>query len=261
MIFILKNIVCAADPVGRRIVKFDTDGNFIDNMPMQKHHILFTQTVGSDKLIGFSRRYVPGTDGGVDFIFNLVLMDDKLEPTCVLRDYKVKFDLSNNDFLDRYTAYAAAEDKVFVAENSEDKYRVKVLDLSGKLLYIIDKKYEKVAFNKDELRDLDDSLGRIIKKFGMEYAPVKAVYKKSINRMYYDKEGRLLVASSVKRNQENRYDFLVDVFKDGVFLKTVKLDIGKGHDFIKVHDEKIFFKGDRIYFLNEAESVVKVFEY
>ncbi len=109
--------------------------------------------------------------------------------------------------------------------------------------------------------ELNDTLGNIIKKFGQDYIPVKAVYKKSINSMYYDKEGRLLVASSVKRDQGNRYDFLVDVFKDGVFLKKVKLDIAKGYDFVKVHDEKIFFKGGRIYYLNEAEALLKVFEY
>lgn len=79
--------------------------------------------------------------------------------------------------------------------------------------------------------------------------------------MYYDKDGRLLVASSVKRNRDNRYDFLVDVFKDGVFMKKIKLNIAKGYDYVKSHDRKIFFKGDRIYHLNELEAEVIVFEY
>ena len=70
-----------------------------------------------------------------------------------------------------------------------------------------------------------------------------------------------MVASPVKRNQANRYDFLVDVFKDGVFLKKIKLNIAKGYDFVKLHDVKIFFKGSRIYYLNELEAMVKVFEY
>ncbi len=64
------------------------------------------------------------------------------------------------------------------------------------------------------------------------------------------------------RNETNRSDFLVDVFKDGVFLKKIKLDIGKkGYDFVKLHDEKIFFKGDRIFYLDETEALIRVFEY
>jgi hypothetical protein len=261
MIIILNDILFVYDPGGRRLVKFDTAGHFLGNLSIQKYGILFTKSVGKDKAIGFLRKYERAPNGGVYSIFNLTLMDDWFQPIRILREYKVKFDLSINDFLDRYTAYAVAEDKIFVAENSEDKYRINVFDHSGQLLYAIEKNYEKVTFTKDELDELNDTLGNIIKKFGQDYVPVKAVYKKSINSMYYDKEGRLLVASSVKRDPGNRYDFLVDVFKDGVFLKKVKLDIANGYDYVKVHDDKIFFKGSRIYYLNEAEALLKVFEY
>ncbi len=79
--------------------------------------------------------------------------------------------------------------------------------------------------------------------------------------MYYDKTGRLLVAASVERTAANKEHFLVDVFKDGVFLNRAKLDICNGHDYLKIFDEKIFFKGDRIFHINEPESLVTVFEY
>jgi hypothetical protein len=69
------------------------------------------------------------------------------------------------------------------------------------------------------------------------------------------------VASSAARNKTNRYDFLVDVFKDGVFLKKIKLDIAKGYDFLKLYDEKMFFKGGRIFHLDSAAAEIKVFQY
>jgi len=78
--------------------------------------------------------------------------------------------------------------------------------------------------------------------------------------LYYDKQGRLLVVSSVERNASNRCDFLVDVFKDGVFLKKVSLDICKGYDFFQIR-KKIIFKGNRIYYLNAMEAELTVFEY
>ena len=100
------------------------------------------------------------------------------------------------------------------------------------------------------------------KKIGRPYyPPLRSKYKKSINSIYFDKEGRLLVASSVERNQANRYDFLVDIFKEGIFLKKIKLNIGRGYDYVKLQDRKIFFKGSRIYYLDELEAEVIVFEY
>lgn len=261
MIVILNDILYVTNYAVRRMVTFDSAGNYIEDIILKKQLPYFTHAVGNDRFIGFLRHYEQGKDG-VYGGFNLVLMNSGFEKLRILREYSAKIDPKYDDFLDRYTPYTLGKDKIFVAQNSEEVYRINIFSFSGELLYIIEKNYEKVAFNKDELAELNQTFEDVRKRSGGQMArTIKAKFKKAINNMYCDKEGRLLVASSVERNESNRYDFLVDVFQDGVFLKKVKLDIGKGYDFLKIHDEKIFFKGDRIYHVDETAAVVNVFEY
>lgn len=262
MINLLNGVLYVASNSARRLVKFDTDGNFIDNLVIKGALPRVMQTVGKDKFICFQLHHKE-TDKGVFYTHNLVLTDSQAVKTVTLNEYKAKFDPTNNDYLDRFVPYAVGKDKLFVAHNSEDRYRIDVFDFSGQLLHSIEKDYDKVPFNQDETDELNKGLEATFKKFGVRnYFPVKAKYKKAITGLFYDKEGRLLVVSSIPRNENNRYDLFVDVFKDGVFLAKVKMDLGKkAYDFVKLHDEKTFFKGNRIYYLDETRALIKVFEY
>jgi hypothetical protein len=258
---ILNDIVYVTEPFVRRIVQFDTEGNFLGNVQLTRGLPNFMQTVGQDKFIAFMLRFEQ-TDKGIYQNFNLVLMNARLEDIAVLRKYSSKYDPAVNDFPDRFTAYAVGKDTIFVAESSDDRYRINAFDFSGKLKYCIEKDYEKVLFNTGELTELNRSLESLFKKSGvLNYQPVKQIYKKAINRMHYDDQGRLWVETSVKRDQTNQYNFYADIFKHGVFLNRIKLDIFKGYDFIKLQDEKVLFKGNRIFHIDEPEALIRVFEY
>ncbi|MCP4221468.1 MAG: 6-bladed beta-propeller, partial [bacterium] len=258
----LEEIIYVADPVGRRMVTFDRDGTFIENIIVKSGFPNVLKTVGKNNFIGFMNKYRESEEGA--FVgYSLVLLDMKFTPGKILSEYEIKYNPSYNNFLDRLTAYAVGKDKIFVAENSDDSYRINVFDFSGNPMYAIEKEYSSIAFSSEELAQLNRTLKQTMLKLGVpEYQPVKAKYKKCINGMFYDKEGRLLVAVSQERSGKNRYDFVLDVFKDGVFLKTITLDIGrKAYDFIKLHDEKVFFKSDRIYYLDETEATIRGFSY
>lgn len=262
MIAILNEVVFVTDYAVQRMVKFNTSGDFIENFQLKSQFPLFMKTAGKDKFIGFLNQYRQEKDG-IYQNFNLVLMDSQFKPQTVLGKYSGKYGPTYyTNFLERYKAYAAGKDEIFVAVNSEEQYRINVFDHNGKLLYAIEKEYQKIPFRQFELDELNRSLEQKTKKAGGQpFEPLKPQFKKAITGMFYDKEGRLLVASSVSRNDTNKFDFLVDVFKDGVFLNKVSLAIGKGYDFLKIQDEKVFFKGNRIFYLNENESLVVVFEY
>jgi hypothetical protein len=260
MIVILKDIIFIPDLGSMRIVKFDTNGNFIDNIGLKNGFPNLLGTVGNDKFICFMHRFKK--DFGANYrYFDLVLLDLNFQRIAVLKEYEALIEPDTNDILDRYSPYAVGKDKIFVAEHSEDIYKIKVFDFNGKLQYIIEKSYSRIPFNSHELDELNFSVSRLYKKLGIDYNPLEPKFKKSINSMYYDKKGRLLVASSVKREESNKFDFLVDVFKDGVFLKKIKLDIAIGYDFFKAYDEKIFFRGNRIFHIDETDAIIKVFEY
>ena len=90
----------------------------------------------------------------------------------------------------------------------------------------------------------------------------KIKYKKAIEifGMFFDKDNHLLIQVPLERNEENEFDFVVDAFKDGVFVNRFKMDIGKGFDFFN-SDHKRWFVGDRIYYQNREDNCVTVYEY
>jgi hypothetical protein len=85
--------------------------------------------------------------------------------------------------------------------------------------------------------------------------------KKVINYLFCDGDERLWVASSQERNEANQHDYMVDVFAGGEFLNRVKLPGFKGHDYLLIQEEKIFFKGDKIYFLDEPKAELRIYTY
>jgi hypothetical protein len=261
MIAILKNLVYVADPGSRRMVIFDTEGRFIDNISLQNGFPNILGTVGDDKFIGFMHEVK--NESGADYRYcDLVILDLNFQRIAVLNEYKARIEPGGNDILERYSPYAVGKDEIYVAQNSENIYRIKVFDFNGKLHRTIEKSYKRIPFTRYELDEFNFSLSTLYKRLGIEdYNYLEPKFKKSINSMYYDKKGRLLVVASVDRAESNKFDFIADVFKDGVFLGQVKLDIAIGHDFFKAYDEKIFFKGNRIFYLNETEAIIRVFEY
>ncbi|UCH95942.1 MAG: 6-bladed beta-propeller [Candidatus Aminicenantes bacterium] len=261
MVSVLDNVVYVTDPAERRMVTFDTEGNFIRNIKLTQGIPNFISTVGKDKFTAFMSRFEQ-KEGIPYHTFDLLLMNSQFKEIAVLSKFESKVDRTYNDFHDRYTAYAVGKDKIYAAENSTRRYKINVFDFTGKLLYSIEKDYKKVRFNQDELEELNHTLKSLFKKAGrLTYQPIKKSYKKAVNNLYCDKEGRLLAAFSIKRDETNQFDFLVDVFKDGIFLGRIKLDIARAYDFIKLQDRKIFFKGNRIFIIDEPEPAVTVFEY
>jgi hypothetical protein len=256
-IAILNNIVFVVDPGSRRILKFDKEGNFIEIVKITAGIPSFLQLVEKDKFICVMYKYKV-TEKGPQHCLDLVLTNFRLEEICTLRENPLKAD-PGEVILDTFNPYTIGDNKIFVAENSEDKYKINVFDFSGKLLYSIEKEYNKILFKKEEFKEMENTYWEIFKNSTF-LKPIKAKYKKSIHHLYCDKEGRLLVVSSVERNASNRYDFLVDVFKDGVFLKKVSPGICKGYDFFQLR-KKIIFKGNNIYYLNTMEAELTVFEY
>lgn len=262
MVLILDDILHVGDPNIRRIVKFDTDGNFITNVQVSNALPVQVQAIGKDRFIGFLMSF--RQEENIPYRrFDLCLVDAQFNKLAVLSEYEGKFDPGRNDVLDRTGSYAVGKDKIYVPELSRERYKINIFDLEGKPLGSITREYDRVPFTPEELADLNAGLESFYKKLGYAlYPPIKREYKNIINDIFCDKYGRLLVASSVKRNDANRFDFLVDVFdKDGVFLKKVKIDGFRWYDYVKLQEQKFFFKGDRLYHIDELNAVVTVYNY
>jgi hypothetical protein len=168
------------------------------------------------------------------------------------------------DNLSTYEFYNAAlihdGSKEFLYNLNYINYSIDVYDMNGNQLYRIRKDFRKIAMNEHEVSELNESEN---KSFGdNEKRDFKINYKRAIDAvsMYEDKDGNLLVQVPLERNSKNMNDFVVDAFKDGIFLNRFKMDIGRGYDFYNSGHQR-FFIGDRIYYQNRDENYVKVFIY
>ena len=126
----------------------------------------------------------------------------------------------------------------------------------------ISKNHSKVEYNSYE-KGLINSMPLKATRNKDEYDTLqtKQAYKKSINKLFYDKYGRLLVCPSIKRNKNNQNDFIADVFENDKYVKTIMIPQLKGEDFLHRFDSEIYFIGDRIYEVLHKEMKINVYEY
>jgi len=61
---------------------------------------------------------------------------------------------------------------------------------------------------------------------------------------------------TLPRNDQNASDFIADIFKDGIFLKSIKVGQFLGADYYDV-DHQLYFIGDKIYNIDRIKNIVK----
>ena len=139
------------------------------------------------------------------------------------------------------------------------KLGINVFDYRGKRINIIEKNYAKIHYN-DEEKGIIDKL-KLTAEDGSQLEQ-KRGYKKSVNNLFYDKHGLLLVCSSIERNSSNKDQFIADVFKDGIFLNRVNISELIQEDFIiQLNGIITYFFNDKIYKLDQTNSSLIVYDY
>ena len=239
------------------IVQYDKDGNFIRNNSVKtQSRFKDIVPVGRDRYIG--NMTAIEQKGEQYFLnYNVLLLDKSFKTIKTLRNFKLKYNPEKpHSRLDMYDPYTVSEDKIYLPENSEQKYRVGVYNFDGEKLYNIDRKYRSIQFLEKE-RVAYDSLFKLNRR---GTPPLTVKYKKAINFIYHDNQGRLFVNASVNRAQNGINDLFFDVFKDGVFLKQIKLDLHDSYDFMNF-ENRMIFNNNRIYLLNSSRLTIEVFEY
>ncbi|MDD3045195.1 MAG: 6-bladed beta-propeller [Candidatus Delongbacteria bacterium] len=244
------------DHTESKFVRFDCEGNFIDNIPFQGGIPEFLRATGNKSFLGF-RHSTRNEEGNFIISLKLNLMDKVFNDLANFNVYEYKYTEGEYPFFDMYFPYiySQIDDMIYISVNSENEYKIKVYDEKGKLDHIIQKNYIKTKFSENELDDFNLWATNV---FGLP--EVKGVYKKAINGMYIDKYNRLLVNPSIQRNDSNKYDYVVDVFDKGVFQNRLTFNITKGYDYLNP-DVMLDFCYDRIYLLDMTNTELRVFEY
>jgi hypothetical protein len=245
-----------------QMVRFNLEGNFIDRIPYVGTPGIFLEesikSPASGVVIGYKSN-VKEENGGILTGTSLLLMDNRFNEIKTLREFMYKYDPAKTQFFEELTKYSYGDGKIFVAENSESQFKINVYDYNGKLHETINKNYIKVSYNEIELGIIEkiNLVGE-----GGEKLKQKQSYKKSVNNMFYDKYGCLLVCPSIERNDSNDDQFIADVFQDGVFLNRIVIKELVQQDFnVSLNGIVTYFLKDRIYKLNQPESSLAVYSY
>ena len=253
---ILNDTIIYDDYNVNEMVKFNQDGKYLyknrvtEDGPFERY-----QALSKTKVIGY-QGISEEVDGDFYMNYNLTIMNSNFQKYKQIAGKRAKFVRGKYNFFDTFlSAYATSDSLIYFAEKSESKYKINVYNHEAEHLYSITKNYAKIKFNEEELKVFDTEYKDV-----WYFSDNKSKFKSAIIQMEYDKYDRLWVFSAVKRDEKNQTDLLVDIFKDGVFLQQVKLDICPGYDFVNF-DHQIRLLGDRIYYANTQDQYMKVFEY
>ena len=243
----------------KQMVRFDNKGKYLENITYTSGGLVIGEilrSIANRNVVGYINT-TEEKDGTMYFGNNLVLMNNKFEELVILRDYNIKYDPNNIKYYESVTKFTSGDGKIFVGENDESGYRINVFDMNGKKIQQIKNNYARLEYNEHELAKIKT----LNLQVNGEPLAEKKSYKKSINDLFYDKYGRLLVCSSIKRTEENQKDFIVDIYKDGVYLNTTKTDNLIGEDFVQRFDSRIYFLGDKIYKIVNGEAKINIYTY
>jgi len=213
-IVVINDTILVGEWLRNQMIKFSTDGAYCGvikgtaNLKMPA----FPSRYG-DNLLSNSTNT---SNNGKEVVYSkkVEVWDKYFKPIKDLTEIVPDYDQSVYD-LNLHVQRPAAIDstKIYLAEQSTDRYQIDILDLSGKKIGEIRKKYIRQPFSAKELADLTEML----KQNNMK---VKGTIKNSIEYMITDKFGRLYVLPAQKSDLKLKE---YDLFDKGVFINRVTL--------------------------------------
>lgn len=256
----LNDTLYVQDVGSNKYSKFSINGDFIKSfLPNRLAGPQFVTPVGTEFFITENMEYTL-TEDKVFISFDLQIRNSKFKLVKSLRKDQCQ-DIGPNTILHNYVhPFAVGKKNIYVAKSSENEYLIDVFDFKGDLQYKIRKDFRKIQITEEELKEFGTAQN--LAHGVNEEHEFKISYKKVANTMsmFEDKNGNLIIQVPLDRNEKNKNDFIVDAFKDGVFLNRFKIDIGRGFDFYNSSHQRFFIR-DRIYYQNREESSVTVYEY
>ena len=239
------DIIYVNNKVPKKIIKFDNNGKFINDIFIKNLQVYPKNIFYADDniLLGCVDRFNPEKKRNIDKIIMYDSKTFKVKKTLFEREYKK----TGRDIFGRknYFIYAGDEKVFFVVDNSLNDYKINCYDSrTGKMKYKIRKNHLKVK-NDEEVKNHYGTLDG--EKVKMQTG--NSIFKESINQIFYDKYDRLWVNSNNREPKEEGCMYF-DIFKDGIFLNRIKLELNYSyiHRF-RFNGNKIveYITGDNVY--------------
>ncbi|MFO7810303.1 MAG: 6-bladed beta-propeller [Candidatus Delongbacteria bacterium] len=263
-----RELLCSNDSVyvvdqrSRKIIVYDSACNYIkDITPVRENGVpQSVAKLSEDKFVGiiFGRSGSRGSGGEMQFTYNLSMLNKKFEKT---KDIVSKtIEMHFRDFIpeDHLNSYTTGNGRIYVAENSEGMFSINIYDKKGVLTEKIRKNYARVLYSEKERKRKKEAFESQYR--WREIDASKFRYKKAVRQLYFHKDGYLFAEGGKKRDDEEISNFIVDVFKDGLYLNTVDIN-AENPDFYHNPDgfEK-YLIGDRLFVYNSYDNEIFVYE-
>ena len=244
---------------------YDRDGKFIKKIPASLNVAFSGQRVFNNKIImNVEKREVKDEEVLVSSSICLIDSDfSKIEKELFIHEK-----LSDSRVLpisDMYVRFAAGRENLYIAEVSDNFYKIHVYDRQLNKVQEIRKNYL-----SKEIKNPNVRIYKFMQGIGGGFFPKsktpwknKKFYYKSISFMFVDNNERLWVISPDKnsKNIENENaGLLVDIFEKGVFLNTIHLPFYKEKDFAQVYFP-LFMDGDKIFALDNDAECIRIISY
>lgn len=256
---IVEDTVYVSDMRARKVLKFDNDGKFINDifMPRETGSPRSFEKINNDKFIGLLSS-VARNSGARIMTMNLAILDKEFKILHSLYSESFEFDRDTYNPLDHEIEYTATEKNIYIAENSNSKYSINEYDLEGNHISTIKKNYARIRFSEEEIAYQKEIMEKRFRRSNFDLSTI--TFKNSIRKLYIDKYGNVVVESAQKTDPSNQFDFIVDIFKDGLLLNTVNLN--SNSDFYKATDDfNKVFTDDKIIILDDTNLIVKAYAY
>ncbi len=260
---ILNDTILVIDSYGKKIVRFNLDGKFIDNKEVNDTSNLQFLKVAQNYIFAFNMIVDTQTQNIVYGIYrytNCFKNIKKLETSKIsLQEISQK---KGFDLMSLISLFTCFKDKIYLATNSKDKFEIKVLDLNGNTKAKIRKPYRKVSFSKKELAEINKQFSKMNENSDLTMK-IKADYKTSILALFKDSKNRLWVETArATKNQENGRGQIIyfDIFENNIYQNTVELKLPKSTQPLDIQHQLAIHK-DRIYYFNFENEEIEVYQY
>ncbi|MDD4205240.1 MAG: 6-bladed beta-propeller [Candidatus Delongbacteria bacterium] len=259
-VLVSNDTVYVTDMRQRKVIMFDNEGAYVrDIIPLRDNGFPRNiSKVTEDKFAGvLFGRGGRGGPGNRTVNINFSLLDSRFEKIADMVSEQFEIDGNNFNPMDHDNKFTTGGGRIYYAENTEDKILVNVFDSEGKKIEEIRKSYAKVMYSDLERQKFQERAERDFRWREFDASTLR--YKKSVENIFWHNDGYLLLECAKKTDENERSNFVVDIYRDGVYLNTADLNRNDPEFYSNDDGFAKILRGDKLFVYNEDDNIISVY--
>ena len=261
--FVSMDTIYAIDAMTQKAIKYDLNGNYLSDFPLNGSFPGMVYTVG-DKMIGLIVKQKM-VENKPQMNYYLSTLNRDISSKKVLFEDSLIIDPNNMSSMMDMGMMAMLvtldKDGYYMAESSENRFKINFYDRNGDLKREIKKNYAKTPFSQEEIDLANKTIDEMLKNSpNPEIAGTMKFdkkYKKAIDEIRADHLNRLWVRGGRKEIQSFDSPLKYDIFKDGKFINNISL-MDNGEPLLMSGQTIIL--GDKLCLTDMKNSQVKLYK-